>query len=145
MSRNEKSNEKPKEKNNVDETSFRKPKVQNFRSLKQDLQKATKDPNKSLAKIVLQSKQRQWEELEKGDTSKKVFVENIYTKPIYKILLIVVMLVIVGLVFYRTSLAPQGSAPSSATSTDAQMTPTNATTSALEETATTSTSTFTNE
>jgi len=78
---------------NTQEPAYRHPKVQNLRTLKSDVLEVAQKQNKSLAQIVISSKEKKWREQTSNTNTQKVYIENRYNKPIYKIFL---FLVVVG-------------------------------------------------
>lgn len=91
---------------NTSEPTYRHPKVQNFRTLQSDILDIAKRENKSLAQIVIASKEKEWEEKAGVGVEKKVYIENKYERPIYKILLFVLVVGAVALFMLRTFIFP---------------------------------------
>ena len=91
---------------NTPEPTYRHPKVQNFRTLKSDILEVAKKQNKSLAQIVIASKEKEWQEKAGVGVEKRVYIENKYERPIYKIVLFVLVVGIVGLFLLRTYIFP---------------------------------------
>jgi cytoskeletal protein RodZ len=91
---------------NTQEPAYRHPKVQNFRTLKSDILNIAQKENKSLAQIVIASKEKAWEEKAGVGVEKKVYVENKYDRPLYKVLLFVLVVGATALFLLRTFIFP---------------------------------------
>ena len=85
---------------NKEEPIFRRPKnVQHFKTFKTDLQDAAKKNPRSLAQMVISSKEKKWQE-QKAHNTAKILVPNKYKHLSYKLLfifLVLSVLVLLGL------------------------------------------------
>lgn len=115
------------------EPAYRKPNVQNFRSLHSDVVDTAKKQDQSLVQIVLSAKEKKWQEKQSGKAAQKVYFENIYKKPVYKILLVVIIMLAIILFAVKTVILRNVPTREQNTSSSTTSTPSTATTTSQKQ------------